>query len=342
MRLLYAAVTIYAALILTGLSAPVHAAEAPAEPIDLRGSEIQIFIENDSFGSSDQYYTNGFKIGGGVPADKVGKLFTRPPNALLDAITDGASNHFGLFFGQNMYTPRNIAVAAPQPNDRPWAAWLYVGAVAQSVKNDHLHTVEFDIGVVGPPALGRQVQTAWHQLVDAPEPQGWDNQIRTEPGILLTYLHKRRYGEISGVQLVTHIGASVGTVASFARAGALLRAGQNMTGFGPDGIEPGGAMLKNTRRQQDPGRGQPYEWFVFAGADGRLIGHNTSLDGSLFRGGPGVATRDYVYDLLTGLSIRIDTLRVSVTRIKRSEEFYTPTGGGGKQQFYSVNIGIEF
>ena len=342
MRLLYAAVTIYAALILAGLSAPVHAAEAPAEPIDLRGSEIQIFIENDSFGSSDQYYTNGFKIGGGVPADKVGKLFTRPPNALLDAITDGASNNFGLFFGQNMYTPRNIAVATPQPNDRPWAAWLYVGAVAQSVKNDHLHTVEFDIGVVGPPALGRQVQTAWHQLVDAPEPQGWDNQIRTEPGILLTYLHKRRYGEISGVQLVPHIGASVGTVATFARAGALLRAGQNMTGFGPDGIEPGGAMLKNTRRQQDPGRGQPYEWFVFAGADGRLIGHNTSLDGSLFRGGPGVATRDYVYDLLTGLSIRIDTLRVSVTRIKRSEEFYTPMGGGGKQQFYSVNIGIEF
>ena len=105
----------------------------------------------------------------------------------------------------------------------------------------HLHTVEFDIGVVGPPALGRQVQTAWHKFVDAPEPQGWDNQIRTEPGILLTYLHKRRYGEISGVQLVPHIGASLGTVATFARAGALLRAGQNMTGFGPDGIEPGGA-----------------------------------------------------------------------------------------------------
>jgi hypothetical protein len=336
------AVAVVAALLLTGRAAPSGAAEASAEAVDLRGSEIQIFIENDSFGSSDQYYTNGFKIGGGVPADKVSRFFTRPPNALLDAITDGASNHFGLFFGQNMYTPRNISVAAPQPNDRPWAAWLYVGAVAQSVKNDHLHTVEFDIGVVGPPALGRQVQTAWHKLVDAPEPQGWDNQIRTEPGILLTYLHKRRYGEISGVQLVPHIGASLGTVATFARAGALIRAGQNMTGFGPDGIEPGGAMLKNTRRQQDPGRGQPYEWFVFAGADGRLMGHNTSLDGSLFRSGPSVETRDYVYDLLMGVSVRIDALRVSVTQIRRSEEFYTPLGGGGKQKFYSVNIGIEF
>ena len=318
------------------------AAEDPAHPVDLRGSEIQIFIENDSFGSSDQYYTNGIKIGGGIPADKVSKLFTRPPNALLDAITDGASNHFGLFIGQNMYTPRDITVAAPQPNDRPWAAWLYVGAVAQSVKEDRLHTVEFDLGVVGPPALGRQVQTAWHQLVNAPEPQGWDTQLRTEPGVLLTYLHKRRYGEVSGVQLVPHVGATLGTIATFARAGALLRAGHNMTGFGPDGIEPGGAMLKNARRQQDAGRAQPYEWFVFAGADGRLVAHNIFLDGSLFRDGPSVATRDFVYDLLAGASVRIDALRVSVTRIQRSEEFYTPQGSGGKQRFYSINIGLEF
>lgn len=338
MSLVQALVLMLTALLVGAASA----AEEPAATVDLRGSEIQIFIENDSFGSSDRYYTNGIKIGGGIPADKVSRVFTRPPNALLDAITDGASNHFGLFIGQSMYTPRDITIAAPQPNDRPWAAWLYIGAVAQSVKEDRLHTVEFDLGVVGPPALGRQVQTAWHQLVDAPKPMGWGNQIRSEPGFLLTYLHKRRYGEISGVQLVPNIGATVGTIATFARAGALVRAGQNMTGFGPDGIEPGGAMLKNTRRQQDAGRSQPYEWFVFAGVDGRLMGHNTSLDGSLFRSGPSVATRDYVYDLLTGVSMRIDALRVSVTRINRSEEFFTPQGGGGKQQFYSINIGIEF
>ena len=72
------------------------------------------------------------------------------------------------------------------------------------------------------------------------------------------------------------------------------------------------------------------------------MGHNTSLDGSLFRSGPSVETRDYVYDLLMGVSMRIDALRVSVTQIRRSEEFYTPLGGGGKQKFYSVNVGIEF
>lgn len=333
--------------VLTGLTAlllccaaPAAAAEAPAAPlVDLRGSEIQVFIENDSFGGTDQYYTNGIKIGGGIPADKVSKLFTRPPNALLDAITDGASNHFGLFIGQNLYTPRDITIAAPQPNDRPWAAWAYIGAVAQSVKEDRLHTVEVDIGFVGAPALGRQVQTFWHEyVVDAAEPKGWGNQIRAEPGILLTYVHKRRYGDSNGIQLVPHAGLSVGTIMTLARAGGILRFGQNMTGFGPDGIEPGGAMLKNTRSQHDAGRRRPWEWFAFAGVDGRLIAHNIFLDGSLFRDGPGIARKDAVYDISAGLSGRIDKLRLSVTRIKRSEEF----DGSGKQKFYSINLGIEF
>jgi len=278
-----------------------------------------------------------------VPADKVSRFFTRPPNVLLDAISDGASNHFGLFLGQNLYTPRDITIAAPQSFDRPWAAWSYIGAVAQSVKEDRLHTVEVDLGFVGPPALGRQVQTFWHKyVVDAPEPKGWGNQIRGEPGVLVAYLHKRRYGDSSGLQFVPHAGASLGSIMTLVRAGGIVRFGQNMTGFGPDGIEPGGAMLKNSRRQHDEGSRRPWEWFVFAGVDVRLIAHNIFLDGSLFRDGPGVARRDAVYDITAGFSARIDQLRLSVTRVKRSEEFTTPLGGGGEQRFYSINIGLEF
>jgi lipid A 3-O-deacylase len=321
-------------------AASAYAADKPVEPpVDLRGSEIQFFLENDSFGSSDQYYTNGIKIGGGVPADKVIGLFSRPPNALLDFISDGGSNHFGLFIGQNIYTPKDITIAAPQPNDRPWAAWAYVGAVAQSVKDDRLHTVEFDLGFVGPPALGKPVQTFWHDhVVNSPEPQGWDNQIRTEPGLMLTYVHKRRYGPSSGVQVVPHVGASVGNIMTLVRAGGIVRFGQNMTGFGPDGIEPGGAMLKNARRLEDEGRWKSWEWFAFAGVDGRIVPYNIFLDGSLFRDGPSIARNDKVYDVTAGLSARIDKVRLSVTRVKRSEEF----DGSGKQKFYSINLGIEF
>jgi len=314
---------------------------------DPRGNELQFFIENDSFGSSDQYYTNGLKLGFGVRGECLYNLFKKPSDELLKTIRElggsdiGKTSNFGLFIGQNMYTPRDISIAAPQPFDRPWAAWAYIGTVAQVVTDQRLHTVEVDLGVVGPPALGKQVQTFWHeQVVDAPTPRGWGNQIRAEPGILITYVHKRRYGDADGLQLIPHAGFSTGTIMTHVRAGGLLRYGRRMTGFGPDGIEPGGAMLKNTRA--DDGAGGDREWFVFGGVDARLIGHNIFLDGSLFRDGPGVQRRDAVHDLIAGISMRFDRLRFSVTRIRRSEEFRTPVSTGGKQRFYSINVGYEF
>ena len=47
-------------------------------------------------------------------------------------------------------------------------------------------------------------------------------------------------------------------------------------------------------------------------------------------------------DLTAGLSLRYKQARVSLTRILRSEEFTTAIGGGGKQGFYSLNVGLEF
>lgn len=319
-----------------------------AESYRFIGNEWQFFVENDSFGSTDQYYTNGLKLGFGMRGECLSNLLKLPTDGLLKRIREisgaegGANTNFGLFIGQNLYTPRNITIAVPQPNDRPWAAWAYVGTVAQVVTDNRLHTVEVDLGMVGPPALGRQVQTFWHeQVVDAPTPAGWANQIRAEPGVLATYMHKRRYGANSGVQIVPHIGASAGTIMTLVRAGGLVRLGRHMTGFGPDGIEPGGAMLKNSRNDDKIAQGGAWEWFVFAGVDGRLVGHNIFLDGSLFRDGPSVKRRDAVYDFTAGLSMRIHRLRFSLTQVKRSPEFDSAAGRGGQQRFYSVNIGYE-
>lgn len=310
---------------------------------DLNGSEIQIFIENDSFGSSDSQYTNGIKFGIGAPLRTLNEIFRPLSKSTLDLFSDpDADYHLGFFAGQNLYTPRDITIAAPQPLDRPWAAWLYLGGVAQRVQANRLDTVELDLGWIGPPALGKPVQTQWHRLVDAPKPRGWSNQLRSEPGFLLSYLHKRRIGNRNGIELVPHAGVTVGTVMTLARTGGIVRVGHNMTGFGADSIEPGGAMLKNTRREHEgAGRGA-YEWFVFAGADYRLVAHNIFLDGNVFRSGPSVDRRVAVHDFMLGASARIESLRLSVTHITRSEEFTTAAGGGGKQQFYSVNIGFEF
>jgi hypothetical protein len=193
--------------------------------------------------------------------------------------------------------------------------------------------------VVGPAALGEEVQKAWHRLIDAREPRGWGNQGKSEPAFMLSYLQKRRFGN-DVADVVGHGGASLGTVMTLARLGAQFRVGHNLDGFGTDTIEPGGAMLQGTRAQGRSSR-TGSAWFLFAGFDHRYVARNIFLDGPFFRDGPSVDRRDHVRDLSFGLSLRHDGLRFSWTRIHRSEEFRT-AAGGGKQRFDSLNLGFEF
>lgn len=327
-----------------GAGAETDPADAAAGVVGkLKGAAVQVIIENDFLAGTDRYYTNGIKLGITVPAALVRELFRVPATLLLDQFArEPNPPHFGLFLGHSLYTPRTITVAAPQPFDRPWAAWLYLAGVAQRAEGARLDTVEIDLGVVGPAALGEEVQTAWHGLVDAPRPRGWHNQLPNEPAFLVSYLHKRRIALAENLEWIGHAGATAGTVMTLARAGGMLRAGFNMTGFGPDGIEPGGAMLYNTRRLAEAaGRGER-EWYAFVGADLRAVARNIFLDGTVFRDSPGVERRDLVYDLVFGLSARYGGFRFSITQVRRSEEFRTPFAGGGTQTFHSFNFGYEF
>lgn len=332
-------------LVPLALAASLHcgapaAAEAdvslPARPP--AGSEIQVFVENDVFARTDRYYTNGIKFGLGVPLDAL----QVPAQWLLERVAPMAGDvHLGLFVGQNLYTPKSIGVAAPQPADRPWAAWLYLGGVAQRARGNRLDTVEIDIGMVGPAALGNPVQSRWHRLIGSPQPQGWSNQIPNEPAFLASYLQKRKYAWRDG-ELIPHGGATLGTVMTLARLGGIVRYGRNMTGYGPDTVEPGGAMLQSMHSADEAGAAGRFEWYLFAGVDQRLVARNIFLDGTAFRDSPSVARHRRVHDLLAGLSVRLDKLRISLTRVRRSEEFATPFGGGGRQTFDSLNLGLEF
>ena len=314
--------------------------------LDTKGSEIQLFVENDMLAHTDSYYTNGIKFGIGVPGETLSELFCNSAKLVLAPFSNEEDKlHFGWFAGQNLYTPRKITIAAPQPNDRPWAAWAYLGGVAQRVntENTKLDTLEIDVGMVGPPALGDQIQTGWHRLVGAAKPLGWDNQIPAEPALLVSYVRKQKLRfNTPYFELIPHAGATVGNVFTLARAGGIARFGMNMTGFGPDTIDPGGAMLQNTRHAAAADSRGKFEIYGFFGFDGRLVGRNIFLEGTMFRDSPSVSKRTYVNDVSIGASVRYRWLRVSLTRIRRSEEFYTAAGGGGGQTFDSLNLGIEF
>lgn len=327
------------------------AASAAEEHADMKevlhASQFQVFVENDFFAGSDQYYTNGLKVGGGAEIPFLGPLLRWMPDALITVLdAEGPKgerpiSHLGFFIGQNLYTPKDISIADNQPYDRPWAAWLYLGTVVQRVRGDRLDTAELDLGVVGPAALGKPMQSSWHHLFGSAEPKGWHNQSHSEAAFMLAYLQKRRFGN-SVFQIVPHAGVTVGTVMTLARAGGIVRLGHGMTGFGPDSIEPGGAMLQTTREEDRASASSCCEWYVFAGVDYRWVARNIFLDGPAFVDGPSVDRRRAVHDISVGLALRYRELNLSVTRIQRSEEFTTPLGGGGGQAFFSINAGWQF
>lgn len=190
--------------------------------------------------------------------------------------------------------------------------------------------------------MGKLVQSEWHSLIGVDQPQGWHNQLGNEPGVLLAYLQKWRYGPTSGLQAVPHFGITLGNVMTLARVGGIVRLGQNMSGFGPDTIEPGGAMLQRTRQSDSQSQGNAPEWYIFAGFDSRLVGRNIFLDGNTFRDSPSVNRELFVHDLKAGFSLRVAPFRFSLTHVQRSAEFITPLGFAAIQRFQSVNMSWEF
>ncbi len=235
-----------------------------------------------------------------------------------------------------MYTPDDLSVVELIPDDRPYAGWLYGSALLQ-ITDDKLrrqHSFELQLGIIGPESGAEWVQTELHELIDSDPPLGWDNQLPTEPAINLIYRYRRRLGG-GNFDLVPHIGANLGTLMVTADAGATVRAGWNVSGF-PQTLIPA------TGEPLDTGERPKWEFYLFAGAEGRAVAHNIFLDGTVFSDSHSVDQEDFVYDLTGGLSLRYKNWRFQYTYVRRSEEFFPRRGGSdGVHDFGSLSIGVE-
>lgn len=287
-------------------------------------SGIQIFTENDLFSRSktDQWYTNGLRIVYLPRKQEWNALeeFNRLARRFYDP---QAVVRIGFTLGQDIYTPRDIRNPNPQPWDRPWAGWSYIGAVAQAASPDTQDTVELNIGAIGPSSGARSIQTRWHRMIGAPKPEGWANQIGDELGINLVWKHQiRRQYLCNSLDLIPHYGLALGNIYTYASAGATLRVGQNLSGFGDDRSVTSlrrGASISGFCMPPDP---KDLEWQLFARTEGRLVAHNIFLDGNTFRDSASVTRRPWAWDVAAGASVRfLENFRITFTQTWRSMEF---------------------
>jgi lipid A 3-O-deacylase len=295
-------------------------------------SHVTVLEENDSiYFNTDKHYTQGLRLsylGPDVQPDSFWSgafgWFGWAAPTFLDSTTD-QSRHYALEFGQSLFTPKNKTLRPPDPRDRPYAGWLYVGAsLLQETDRRMLENLELQLGVVGPPALGKETQNTFHQFIGQDQAQGWSSQLQNEPGIVLSYERKWRlnlFGSgVDGVDIIPEAGASVGNVFTYGETGGLLRIGHNLEAdYGPVRIRP---ALSGTDYFNSKYMNGDYGWYFFAGTQGRVVGQNIFLDGNSFRTSRSVTKKPLVGDLQAGFSIfTSNALRVDFSVMRRTEEF---------------------
>ena len=301
---------------------------------------ITILEENDSiYFNSDKHYTQGLRASDFAPAigPKSGwnfpfKLANEIASPLFEDQGTGPDSqpldytrHYAVFFGQSIFTPQNLVLKPPDPHDRPYGGWLYVGtSLLQETNRDMLENLELDLGVVGPGALGKQVQNNFHQLIGVAQARGWSSQIQNEPGAMLTYERLWRvpllgHGDY-GADIVPQLGATVGNVFTYGEAGAMLRVGKNLQAdYGPVRVRP---ALSGTDYFDGSHLDGNFGYYFYIAAQGRAVGRNIFLDGNSFRTSPSVQKKVLVADTLAGFSLFwSNSWRLDFSAGRRTREF---------------------
>lgn len=265
----------------------------------------------------------GRRMGGGAPGCAVAPS------------DDGPCLSTQFVLAHDMYTPRLTRPPGTYPtwrDDRPYAALLYVASEGRRISPRALRSYTLQLGVTGPPALGRVAQSIAHAIVRdyTTKAEGWETQVGFEPsalvGVRQSLLALRWAPEGRGVvDVVPSAGVSVGNIRTAAEAGARLRVGVNLS------------------HPWDPRawRGRPdWEFHVSAAGRREYVAHDFSLDGTALRPPnrsvvrvPGVSEYD------VGTALRLHRFTVGYRAITRSREYTTGPSRHVYSQMYSA---IEF
>ncbi len=328
-------------------------AASAQEPDKSGGGTLSVYFENDLFSGTDRYYTSGAKIS--WSSTDLAKFsdtpYASPLLPLLDLIPfvnkPDYQKNLTFSIGQNIYTPDNTETPDYVPGDRPYAGWLY-GGFGLVLKNANVrHTFALNIGVVGSYSYAEETQRLIHEARGFDVPQGWDNQLHNELGVVGVYEiawrwphHDRRVG--LGWDFIPHAGIAVGNVYDYVNLGGEFRVGLNLPDdFGTAGISPGSTTSTPVEGNQQAQRARVFDLgaYVFARAEGRAVAHNIFLDGNTFGDSPSVDRKWLVADVSVGASVNYKNTKLTYALVYRTEEFETQEEG---QVFGSVTVNFAF
>lgn len=177
-------------------------------PDEQRRAFAQLSYENDVFAATDRYYSQGivacYKRPVGDSSDLRG--FFLPLKK--------SRRQIGFGIDHMAFTPSSISWDSIQYYDHPYAGTLRLNALFETIDTAHDRSLAWtvSVGVIGPEALGYEMQSVIHKALDNPLPKGWKHQLST--GLLLDagiHGEHRAPGTADWLIIVLEAAANAGT-----------------------------------------------------------------------------------------------------------------------------------
>ena len=195
-------------------------------------------FENDLFVGDDDGYTNGFGYTYGKANFREFNNSNLPDwlhwlteDLYISTMKNKTRGVAHMFF-QRLQTPENLDAKQLIADDLPYAglfAWQGTQYAWDDEVSDQYSTY---LGVVGPIAMGEEMQELVHSITGSDELEGWDNQIKNEAVFKFEAqrIWKLYRTEDPGLQfeVLGLAGAGFGTLETASKGGIVLRWGTNL------------------------------------------------------------------------------------------------------------------
>ncbi len=213
----------------------VAARSAAAQAVSTSGVERDVgaasywrlAYDNDFFTATDRYFTQGITL------ELVTPRLARVP--LMRALLSprGSRVRFGVAYVDDGYTASDLKASQILTGDHPYAGTKQLRAftLALDTLRQQRISSSLTVGIIGPGAAGREIQTFIHRRTGNTIPQGWGNQIRND--LILNYEAgvERALARVPGVLLTGTGSARVGTYNTAGTLATTLLAGRVASPF---------------------------------------------------------------------------------------------------------------
>jgi hypothetical protein len=218
-------------------------------------------LDDDYFASSDQNYTGGYDFEIVDPVlrkNPITSLFLKPKNSIYK---------YGLSFEQIVFTPDCISSPEVQIGDRPYAVAIMLKSSIIAIDTIHKSRLNssLNLGLIGPGAFGKEIQTNIHRVTGNTIPHGWCHQIQND--IVLNYeiSYERqliRYTNLFSLQASSTV--RLGTLFTNASVGLNATVGLINSPF------------------SSIHRKHKFQIYVYSQLVGSVIGYDATLQGGVF------------------------------------------------------------